>query len=124
MLLQAGRHLEFVVQEFLAQPMRVAAAGALLRGGVRWTTLRPGGAGTGEQNDEAKYAGHDVFPSSKRRKGAPRPTFRGMRPSCVSIDGRENNSQNAVSVPLTDSLKGGVAFARMQVRAQSSMFRG
>jgi hypothetical protein len=60
MFLQAGRHLEFVVEDFLAKPMRVAAAGSFLSSGVR---LRPSGAGGScDDDNEAKCANHDTFP--------------------------------------------------------------
>ncbi|MGA8651783.1 MAG: hypothetical protein WB677_14385 [Xanthobacteraceae bacterium] len=52
MFLQAGRHLEFVGQNVLAEPMRIAAAGSFLGSAVRRPALRPSGAGTGKQNNE------------------------------------------------------------------------
>jgi hypothetical protein len=68
MLLQAGRYLELVVQDFPAKPVRIALAGALFGGGVRETALREGGAGAGRQDDgEAKCAYHDAFPLMRRR---------------------------------------------------------
>jgi hypothetical protein len=85
-LLQAGRDLEFVGQNILAKPMRVAAAGSFLGGAVRHA-LRPGGAGTSEENDEkAETANHDVFLHESGAKNAPWPsTFCGMRPYWDSI---------------------------------------
>ena len=98
MLLQTGRDLEFVVEDFLAKPMRVAAAGSFLSGGVR---LRPSGAGGScDDDNEAKCANHDTFPYKSGTKNAPGPpTFRGMGPYCDSGLKREINSPNSVSVP-------------------------
>jgi hypothetical protein len=44
MLLQAGRYLELVVQDFPAKPVCIALAGALFGGSVRETALREGRA--------------------------------------------------------------------------------
>jgi hypothetical protein len=98
MFLQAGRDLEFVVEDFLAKPMGVAAAGSFLSGGVR---LRPSGAGGScDDDDEEKCASHDIFPCKSGTKNAPGPpTFRGMGPYCDSGLKREINSPNTVSVP-------------------------
>jgi hypothetical protein len=63
MLLQARRHLEFVVEHVLAKPMRVTAAGSFFGRRMGRTTLRPGGAGTRKDENEAKCANHDAFPS-------------------------------------------------------------
>jgi hypothetical protein len=44
MLLEAGRDLELVVQDFPAKPVRIVLAGALFGGSVRETALREGRA--------------------------------------------------------------------------------
>jgi hypothetical protein len=122
MLLQAGRNLEFVVEDFLAKPMRIAAAGSFLGGAVRRPALRPGGAGTSKDDNEAKCAKHDLFLYESGAENAPGPpTFRGIGPYCDSGLRREVNSQNAVSVPCTETAKACASFARMQGQQQSSM---
>jgi hypothetical protein len=51
-LLQAGRHLEFVGKDIFAKAMRVAATCPFLGGSVRQTALRPGCSISCEQNGE------------------------------------------------------------------------
>jgi hypothetical protein len=103
MLLQAGRNLEFVVEDFLAKPMRVTAAGSFLSGGVR---LRPSGAGTSKSDDETKGPKHDLFLMKAAQK-----TRRARQHSAESghIETRATrlniNSQNVVSVPCMDTSK-------------------
>ena len=49
-LLQAGRHLEFIGQDVFAKAMRVVAAGFFFGGRVRDTALSPGRPGTDDEN--------------------------------------------------------------------------
>jgi len=74
---------------------------------VWWTVLRPGGAGTGKDDDETKSANHDAFPSSKRRDKARWPVDIRRNGAILRL-GTELagvNSWNAVSVPLKVQLE-------------------
>ena len=70
-LLQAGRHLEFIGQDVFAKAMRVVAAGFFFGGRVRDTALSPGRPGTDDENgNETKSVKHGVphkLSAQKRR---------------------------------------------------------